>query len=234
MNVSYHIVCENFSRAEMMVSELAYAAYNGDINVIETALQQGIEWEAEPDLLTAAIWGNQEEIFKRLVEVCPKFSDSLYSDIYYYGEHKYLEHLPPRPDIVERFSEESLLSKFKVMDLDHEEVEKMKDLFVKRPELLDDTSTTFADRVQRKPLHYACFKGSFEFIRFLVEQGSDINECDGKGRSPLTIVASNTFLMPRERKEIIQFMRTRGAEYIPEIKGFFYRWRVNQGALLFG
>ncbi|CDO74938.1 hypothetical protein BN946_scf184945.g10 [Trametes cinnabarina] len=57
----------------------------------------------------------------------------------------------------------------------------------------DPTLVNAVDEDGRTPLHWAASSGSEDIVRYLVDQGADVNRGDGGGWTPLHIAASGGF-----------------------------------------
>ena len=84
----------------------------------------------------------------------------------------------------------------------------------------------FRDKVfDRSLLHFAVIRGTLDGIRYLVEQGIDINSQDFAGNTPIELAAK------LERNDIFEWLRSKGAKEAPQ-EELKITWLVNAGYMI--
>ncbi len=216
------------SRAELLVSDLAFSVYQGESENLQKHLKQGIDWSSETDLLTAALWGGHKNLIEDLIAAGHPISESTYKEFYYYGNHDFLDLLPPRADLIDALELENLWHDFQHALIKRDE-DKASTLLPKVLTRINEKTTKLGDRVARAPLHYAAERALSEIIAQLVEAGADVNLLDGKGRSALRLVAECSHYKRSERKHAFSILEEKGAKAVPPFANFFENWKASQG-----
>jgi hypothetical protein len=64
------------------------------------------------------------------------------------------------------------------------------------------------------PLHWAAFKGHIAVVRFLLDQGADVNRTDSRSQTPLM------WAITEHRLEVVDFLMDHGADpFVPDARG---------------
>lgn len=224
----FYIQHPTYSRAELMVSELAYAVFNGEKEVLQAAIKEGINWPEEPDIFTAALWGQKIDLARELLKAGFPITDKLYSEIYLYGDHQLLNDLPHRPDILKKFKKSEMWHQFLYALTDQDE-EQVSSLLPSTKRRINDKTDFLADRIQRTALHLAARNANAVIIKLLIENGAHVNELDGQGKSAMRIVAECSSASKSERRESLRILKSAGGKFTPEISGWLTRWQIERG-----
>ncbi len=211
-----------------MVSPLAYAVFNGEKEVLQSAIKTGINWQEEPDIFTAAIWGQRIDLARELLKAGFPITDGLYSEIYLYGDHQLLNDLPHRPDIIKKFKESEIWHQFLQALVDQNE-EQVSLLLPSTKGRINEMTDYLADRTPRTALHLAARNANAKIIKLLIDNGAHVNELDGRGRSAMRIVSESPSASKSERRESLRILKAAGGKFIPEISGWLTRWQIERG-----
>ncbi|VDK85546.1 unnamed protein product [Litomosoides sigmodontis] len=85
--------------------------------------------------------------------------------------------------------------------LDEHNIEKLRNLLVDNPELLEEKNEN-----QLTALHWASDRGKLELVKFLVDAGADVNIQDYGGQTPLHYAASCS------HRSVVDFLLKKGAD----------------------
>ena len=223
---SINSVC--FSRAEFFTTDLGLAAYEGKIETIQNALNKGINWDLEKDyLFISALFGNQLEIARLLIKSGLPITDSLYREIFNWGDKSLFDLLPPNPDIIKELEfKEQMFSFFS--SLVEGDLQRVKDSF--HPDFLEHkASNLYADRLKIRPIHIASQKCNFEIIEFLLEKGANPNSLTEDGKSALFLVTRCPGASKKKRKACFKLISKNGGVLVPDEKSWFKRWCLSKG-----
>ncbi len=215
------------SRAEMFTTDLGLAAYEGKADKIKLALEKGVDWASEgPYLLSSAMFGHQWDIARNILKGGMPISDSTYKEIYYWGDHSLLNELPPRPDLIDPLIAETKRNAF-IRAIIEGDLAETKKLF--QPEWVNTESSVLGDRVSRRPIHFAAQICQLEILRFLLENGANVNALTGENQSALTLVSRCPSVENKQRRECFKLLRSYGGELIPQVDGWYENWRLSRG-----
>ena len=62
-------------------------------------------------------------------------------------------------------------------------------------------------KINQTPLHIACYHGKVEMVRFLIEQGCDLDIRDGCNETPLSLIQKFKYDADAKPYDLLQIMR---------------------------
>ena len=227
LELKHHIVSKIHSRDEMMTSDLGLAAYEGDLEQIKNGVGSRFNWEEEGHIIfSSAIMGKQWDVCRFLIKSGLPIRDSIYREIYYKGNHDLLNLLPDNPEVMAQLHDASNRSNFfqAIIDGDYEKVKAcFKEDYKER---IYDYGHFYKEH---RPLHLAARYCHLEIIEFLLSKKVEVNTLTQDGKSPLFLASQCPSISDQRRKKCIQALKSNGAVFVPEIKGFLNRFFINRG-----
>lgn len=205
-------------RADIETTELGAAAFDGKIEVVRPALVAGVSWATEgTHLLHAAIYGGHLELAQEILRAGSPLDQNTYYISFDYLPQM-LERLPANPELMEKIEASRRWPAFARALVD-EDVDLARKLLQKGVPIQDRILISHG-MGNLCPIHYAVRSGNMTLIRMLVVAGADVNALSDKDLSPLRMVAQNTSLGPKQRKEIIHYLQSHGAQFFPPIESW--------------
>jgi hypothetical protein len=217
-------------RAELYVTNLGFAAYEGDERAVLDAIERGIDWtEEDYDPLVGALHGGHRQLARRLLAVMPR-SDELYRIVFAHDEDLLAE-LPPHPELITAMRDDRRQREFTSAVLAGDLAAAVCLLAPSVRSRIDERILLSHGIGDAAPIHYAARRADVALLRLVVEAGADPNaKLDGV--SPLRLVAQCPGATRRQRREAYRYLRSVGARMVPEIRSLTLRLSAALGLWL--
>jgi hypothetical protein len=200
-------------RADIKISELGSAAFEGERSAVLAAIQSGINWRQEGcDLLHGALYANDLELVKTILAAGSPVCDESYYVAFDYSPAA-LALLPARPELTKKIEASRRWPAFNWALVNEDEPLAQKLLEQGVP--INDSILISHGMGNLSPIHYAVRKGNLRLVRMVVEAGANVNSLNPEGKSPLRLVLENPLLPSSQRKEVAAYLQAKGAKIVP-------------------
>lgn len=228
MSAATVYVCRG--RIEFPTTPLGAAAFDGETDKVLAAISAGIDWEIEQNYpLEASIYSGNTAIVQALLAAGAPVHESTYRAFFHYGTPDMLALLPPRPDIIRSLEQEQQWRNFNHAII-NEDIEKVRELCV--PERINGTTDLLITEKEMTPLHYAARAGNLMILKYLVQQGAEVNAVNAARKTALRLVAECPSITDKERAIAYRFLESKGAVLRPEITSFWQKFWLRRGTWL--
>ncbi len=201
---------------EFMVSDLADAAYAGDLEKVKKLFHASEDSKEDPMALYMALRGRHRDIHSYLIKSGIIIPEIHYSQVLY-EDPSYLNSLPERSDLVKiakaKLASSRLSSGLLTGDLSVKEV---KELIKEGADVKEPVLINYALEHHR-PIHLATRYPEINVFRLLISEGADLKVLSPDGKNACRMVLENEEMDQEMRKDFIKLFKKLKVTPIPEI-----------------